>query len=80
MNERLRVKYEFIKMSGSNGLAAAPSRLLYLDPAGEYVNDAWASHLQGDGTMTATEAQWQNGRSESHGKIVKKCSFELRVM
>ena len=64
-------------MSGSNGLAAAPSRLLYLDPAGEYVNDAWASHLQGDGTMTATEAQWQNGRSESHGKIVKKMLIRI---
>eukprot|EP00435_Cladocopium_sp_Y103_P042279 s1426_g11.t1 len=53
---------------------AGPCRTLYLDPAGEYVNDAWAAHLQGDGTrvsMTAAEARWQNGRSESHGKIVK---------
>ena len=53
---------------------AGPSRLLYLDPAGEYVNDAWAAHLQGDGTqvsMTAASSHWQNGRSEAHGKIVK---------
>ena len=53
---------------------AGPSRLLYLDPAGEYVNDAWAASLQSDGTkvsMTAGEAHWQNGRSEAHGKIVK---------
>eukprot|EP00435_Cladocopium_sp_Y103_P011864 s3531_g3.t1 len=53
---------------------AGPCTLLYLDPAGEYVNDAWAAHLQGDNTkvsMTAAEAHWQNGRCESHGKIVK---------
>ena len=53
---------------------AGPSRMLYLDPAGEYVNDAWAASLQSDGTkvsMTAGEAHWQNGRSEAHGKIVK---------
>eukprot|EP00435_Cladocopium_sp_Y103_P048495 s2024_g14.t1 len=53
---------------------AGPCKTLYLDPAGEYVNDACAAHLQGDGTrvsMTAAEAHWQNGRSESHGKIVK---------
>ena len=53
---------------------AGPSRLLYLDPAGEYVNDAWAAHLQGDGTqvsMAAAASHWQNGRSEAHGKIVK---------
>ena len=53
---------------------AGPSRVLYLDPAGEYVSDSWAAHLQGDGTrvaMTAAEAHWQNGRCEAHGKIVK---------
>ena len=53
---------------------AGPSRVLYLDPAGEYVSDSWAAHLQSDGTrvaMTAAEAHWQNGRCEAHGKIVK---------
>ena len=53
---------------------AGPCRTLYLDPAGEYVNDAWAAHLQGDNTkvsMTAAEAHWQNGRCESHVKTVK---------
>eukprot|EP00435_Cladocopium_sp_Y103_P052633 s419_g16.t1 len=53
---------------------AGPCRMLYLDPAGEYVSDAWAAHLQSDGTqvsMTAAEAHWQNGRCEAHGNIVK---------
>ena len=53
---------------------AGPCQTLYLDPAGEFVSDAWAAQLQGDNTkvsMTAAEAHWQNGRCESHGKIVK---------
>ncbi|CAL1130953.1 unnamed protein product [Cladocopium goreaui] len=54
---------------------AGPCRTLYLDPAGEYVNDTWAAVLQGEGikvSMTAAEAHWQNGRAEVHGKVVKE--------
>ena len=53
---------------------AGPCRTLYLDPAGEYVNDTWAATLQSEGiqvSMAAAEAHWQNGRAEIHGKIVK---------
>ena len=53
---------------------AGPCKTLYLDPAGEYVNDAWAAMLQGEGirvSMTAAESHWQNGRAEVHGRIVK---------
>ena len=53
---------------------AGPCKTLYLDPAGEYVNETWAAMLQGEGiqvSMTAAESHWQNGRAESHGRIVK---------
>ena len=53
---------------------AGPCKTLYLDPAGEYVSAEWSAHLQSEGirvSMTAAEAHWQNGRAESHGKIVK---------
>ena len=53
---------------------AGPCQTLYLDPAGEYVSDAWATYLQSEGVkvhMTAAEAHWQNGRAEIHGRIIK---------
>eukprot|EP00435_Cladocopium_sp_Y103_P009141 s696_g2.t1 len=70
VSEKLKIKFKrevWVQWAG-------PSRLLYLDPAGEYVNDTWSASLQADGTrvsMTAAESHWQNGRSEAHGKIVK---------
>ena len=53
---------------------AGPCKLIYLDPAGEYATESWATYLQSEGikvSMTAAEAHWQNGRCEVHGKIVK---------
>ena len=53
---------------------AGPCKTLYLDPAGEYVSDAWATRLQRDDikvSMCATQSHWQNGRCERHGAIVK---------
>eukprot|EP00435_Cladocopium_sp_Y103_P027437 s224_g6.t1 len=53
---------------------AGPCKTLYLDPAGEYINESWAAMLQGEGirvSMTAAESHWQNGRAEVHGKIIK---------
>ena len=55
-------------------LWAGPCKTLYLDPAGEYVNDTWATYLQSEGIkveMSAGESPWQLGRCERHGKIVK---------
>ena len=54
---------------------AGPCRLLYLDPAGEYATDEWATYLQAENirvSMTAAEAHWQNGRCEVHGRIIKE--------
>ena len=53
---------------------AGPCKLLYLDPAGEYVNDAWATFLQKENirvSMSAGESHWQLGRCERHGAIIK---------
>ena len=43
---------------------AGPCQFLYLDPAGEYIGDAWREKIQ-------RESHWQVGRVESHGKILK---------
>eukprot|EP00435_Cladocopium_sp_Y103_P004756 s3346_g1.t1 len=54
---------------------AGPCKLLYLDPAGEYVNDKWHEFLQKENirvSMTAGDSHWQLGRAESHGHIVKR--------
>eukprot|EP00435_Cladocopium_sp_Y103_P063936 s917_g25.t1 len=53
---------------------AGPCKILYLDPAGEYINDRWHTHLQRENikvSMSAGDSHWQLGRSESHGKIIK---------
>ena len=53
-------------------LRAGPCETLYLDPAGEYVNDTWATYLQSEGIkveMSAGESPWQLGRCERHGRI-----------
>ena len=53
---------------------AGPSQYLYLDPAGEYVGDAWREKIQRDGIcvrVSASESHWQIGRTEAHGKILK---------
>ena len=47
---------------------AGPCNLLYLDPAGEYVNDQWHTFLQGENirvSMTARDSHWQLGRAEA---------------
>ena len=53
---------------------AGPCKTLYVDPAGEYVNDNWRDFLQREGIrldMSAGGSPWQLGRTESHGAIVK---------
>ena len=53
---------------------AGPCQFLYLDPAGEYIGDAWREKIQRDGIcvkVAAGESHWQVGRVESHGKILK---------
>ena len=54
---------------------AGPCKILYLDPAGGYVNDKWHEFLQKENirvSMTAGDSHWQLGRAESHGHIVKR--------
>ena len=53
---------------------AGPCKRLYMDPAGEFTNDEWATFLQSEGiacSVAASRSHWQIGRSEVHGKIVK---------
>ena len=53
---------------------AGPCKLLYLDPAGEYVNNEWAQFLQRENikvSLSAGESHWQLGRCERHGHIIK---------
>ena len=53
---------------------AGPSQFLYVDPAGEYVGDAWREKIQRDGIcvrVSASESHWQLGRTEAPGKILK---------
>lgn len=55
------------------------AKLLYLDPAGEYVNDEWTQFLQRENIrvfLSAGESHWQHGRCERHGQIVKTCWIE----
>ena len=54
---------------------AGPCKTLYLDPAGEYINDQWHDFAQKEGiklSVAAGESHWQIGRAESHGRIVKQ--------
>eukprot|EP00435_Cladocopium_sp_Y103_P068204 s25_g31.t1 len=49
--------------------------MLYLDPAGEYVNDKWHEFLQKENirvSMTAGDSHWQLGRAEAHGRLIKR--------
>ena len=53
---------------------AGPCKVLYVDPAGEYVGDHFREQLQKEGIqaqVSAGEAHWQLGRVEAHGKILK---------
>ena len=53
---------------------AGPCKTLYIDPAGEYVNDKWRDFFQREGiqlAMTAGGSPWEIGRTERHGAIVK---------
>ena len=54
---------------------AGPCKELYLDPAGEYLNDRWHEFLQKEGirlNVAAGESHWQIGRVEAHGRIIKQ--------
>ena len=55
---------------------AGPCKMLYLDPAGEYVNDAWHVFLQRERirlSAAAGESHWQiMGRAEYHGRILQQ--------
>ena len=51
------------------------SKEMYLDPAGEYLNDRWHDFLQKEGiqlSVAAGKSHWQVGRVEAHGRIVKQ--------
>ena len=61
---------------------AGPCKLLYLDPAGEYVNDGWHEFLQKEGiklSVTAGESHWQLGRAEAHGRVVKQMLTSMDI-
>ncbi|CAL1166254.1 unnamed protein product [Cladocopium goreaui] len=61
---------------------AGPCKTLYLDPAGEYINDQWHDFAQKEGiklSVAAGESHWQIGRAESHGRIVKQMLTAMDV-
>ena len=61
---------------------AGPCKVLYLDPAGEYINDKWHTFLQKENikvSMSAGDSHWQLGRAESHGKIIKQMLTAMDV-
>ena len=61
---------------------AGPCKLLYLDPAGEYVNDEWRQFLQTENicvSLSAGESHWQLGRCERHGQIAKNMLDRMNV-
>ena len=61
---------------------AGPCKTLYLDPAGEYVNTKWHTHLQQENikvSMSAGDSHWQLGRTEAHGKIIKQMLTAMDV-
>ena len=61
---------------------AGPCKILYLDPAGEYINDQWHDFAQREGiklSVAAGESHWQIGRAESHGRIIKQMLTAMDV-
>ena len=61
---------------------AGPCKEMYLDPAGEYLNDRWHEFLQKEGiqlSVAAGESHWQVGRVEAHGRIVKQMLTAMDV-
>ena len=53
---------------------AGPPKVLYVDPAREYLSEAWLERVQEHGIdlkVSARDSHWQLGRVESHGHILK---------
>lgn len=61
---------------------AGPCKEMYLDPAGEYLDDRCHEFLQKEGiqlSVAAGESHWQVGRVEAHGRIVKQMLTAMDV-
>ena len=53
---------------------AGPPKTIYVDPAKEYLSEAWMTRIQELGItlkVSARESHWQLGRVEAHGSILK---------
>ena len=54
---------------------AGPPRVVYCDPAKEYIGKVWLESFEREGIMlrvSASDAHWQLGRVEAHGSTIKE--------
>ena len=62
--------------------AGAPS-VVYVDPAREYLSEAWNAKMQEEGVelrVTAADSHWQLGRVEAHGATLKDMLTRIDIV